>query len=296
MAGKCADLLSMKFSLLLFLVVTVVAFAAETSAPSAAATLPPVGKLTTPGWRYEELRRFKAPEAGQGVAVDRDYFYAINNRTIGKYRKTTGERVAGWEGGAGGEIVHLNAGIIHGGRLYTVHSNYPAVPMLSSLEIFDPATLQPAGSHSFGRMDGSFTWLDRRKDRWIACFVHYGNRGAEPNRDGSWTQIIAFDDEWRRTAGWALPADLNARFGGRGYSASGGAFGPGGHLYLTGHDNTELYVVDFPAAGSVLKWIATIPIPSEGQAFCFDPTQPDLLYSVLKRAKEVIVGRVTVPR
>ena len=37
-----------------------------------------------------------------------------------------------------------------------------------------------------------------------------------------------------------------------------------GHLYLTGHDNTELYVVDFPKAGSVLKWIATIPISAEG--------------------------------
>ena len=65
--------------------------------------MPPIGQLTTPGWRYEELRRFKSPEAGQGVAVDREFFYAINNHTIGKYRKTTGERVAGWEGGAGGE-------------------------------------------------------------------------------------------------------------------------------------------------------------------------------------------------
>jgi hypothetical protein len=259
------------------------------------AKLPPIGQLTTPGWRYEEVRRFKAPEAGQGVAVDRDHFYAINNHTIGKYRKATGERVAGWEGGAGGDIIHLNAGQIHGGRLYAVHSNYPAVPMLSSLEIFDPATLRHVGSHSFGRMDGSFTWLDRRGSRWIACFVHYGNRGAEPNRNNTWTQILAFDDEWRRTAGWALPPELLARFGDRGYSASGGAFGPGGHLFLTGHDNTELYAVDFPKAGSVLKWIATIPFPSEGQAFCFDPEDPQLLYSILKRTKEVIVGRLTVP-
>ena len=222
--------------------------------------------------------------------------FKINNHTIGKYRKTTGERVAGWEGGAGGEIIHLNAGSIVNGRLYGIHSNYPGVPMLSSLELFDPATLQHVGSHSFGRMDGSFTWLDRRGDRWIACFVHYGNRGAEPNRDSAWTQIVAFDDEWRRTGGWALPADLNARFGGRGYSASGGAFGPGGHLYLTGHDNTELYVVTFPKAGSVLKWIATIPFPSEGQAFCWDPTEPGVLYSIIKKTKEVIVGRVTIPQ
>ena len=267
--------------------------------------MPPIGQLTTPGWRYEELRRFKSPEAGQGVAVDREFFYAINNHTIGKYRKTTGERVAGWEGGAGGEIIHLNAGFVREGRIYGVHSNYPGVPMLSSLEFFDTATLKHVGSHSFGRMDGSFTWLDRSTElaagrgngpaagRWIACFVHYGNRAAEPNRDAAWTQIVAFDDEWRRTAAWALPPDLIARFGGRGYSASGGAFGPGGFLYLTGHDNTELYVREFPKAGSVMKWTATIPFPSEGQAFCWDPHEAGVLYSVLKRTKEVIVGRVT---
>ena len=265
--------------------------------------IPPIGQLTTPGWRYEELRRFKAPEAGQGVAVDREFFYAINNHTIGKYRKASGERVAGWEGGAGGEIIHLNAGFVREGRIYGVHSNYPGVPMLSSLEFFDTATLTHVGSHSFGRMDGSFTWLDRAPSaatsaaagRWIACFVHYGNRAAEPNRDVGWTQIIAMDEEWRRTAGWALPADLLGRFGGRGYSASGGAFGPGGFLYLTGHDNPELYVVEFPQAGSVLKWIATVPFPSEGQAFCWDPHEAGVLYSVLKRTKEVIVGRVTRP-
>jgi len=269
--------------------------------------MPPIGQLTTPGWRYEELRRFKAPEAGQGVAVDREFFYAINNHTIGKYRRTTGERVAGWEGGAGGEIIHLNAGFVREGRIYGVHSNYPGVPMLSSLEFFDTATLKHVGSHSFGRMDGSFTWLDRSTEltagrgngpaagRWIACFVHYGNRAAEPNRDATWTQIIALDDEWRRTAGWALPAELIARFGGRGFSASGGAFGPGGFLYLTGHDNTELYVMEFPQVGSVMKWIATIPFPSEGQAFCWDPHEAGVLYSVLKRTKEVIVGRVTRP-
>lgn len=283
---------------LFFLPLAVFAGAAEP------AVEPPIGQLRTPGWEYREVRRFKAAEAGQGVAVDREFFYAINNHTIGKYRKATGERVGGWEGGAGGDIIHLNAGIVHQGRIYGIHSNYPGVPMLSSLEIFDPTTLTHVGSHSFGRMDGSFTWLDRSENgstglsagRWIACFVHYGNKGAEPNRDSTWTQIIAFDDEWRRTGGWALPADLITRFGGRGYSASGGAFGPGGHLYLTGHDNTELYVVTFPKAGSVLKWIATIPIPAEGQAFCWDPAEAGTLYGILKKTREVIVGRVTIPR
>ena len=71
------------------------------------------------------------------------------------------------------------------GRLYGVHSNYPGVPMLGSLEIFDPEKLRPIGLHGFGRMDGSFTRPDRAPEsatgaaagRWIACFVHYG-KGA----------------------------------------------------------------------------------------------------------------------
>jgi outer membrane protein assembly factor BamB len=239
------------------------------------------------------MRRFKAPEAGQGVAVDREFFYAINNHAVGKYRKATGERVAQWDGGPDGDIIHLNAAILHQGRLLGAHSNSPALPMVSSIEYFDPATLRHLGNHSFGRTDGDFNWMDRRNGRWIACFVHYAKNG-EPGRDAAWTQIIEFDDDWRRTAGWVLPAALIAQFGG--YSASGGAFGPGGHLYITGHDNTELYVLDFPTAGSVLKWIATIKISAEGQAFCWDPEDPTILYSVLKRTKEVIVGRVTIPK
>jgi hypothetical protein len=252
------------------------------------------GRVEPPVWRYTELRRFKVPEARQGVVVDREFFYAVGNHSIGKYRKSDGQPVARWRGPEGGPIIHLNAAYLWQDKLYAVHSNYPGVPMLSSVEIFDPATLEPIGSHSFGRMDGSFTWLDRRKNRWLACFVHYGNRAAEPNRDSSWTQILELDDEWRRVAGWALPPQLIERFGGRGYSASGGAFGPGGYLYLTGHDNTELYVMQFPKAGSVMVWVATIQIPAEGQAFAWDPEEPTLLYSILKRTNEVIVGRVEV--
>lgn len=123
----------------------------------------------------------------------------------------------------------------------------------------------------------------------------YGNRGAEPNRDAAWTQIIALDDEWRRTAGRALSPALIERFGGRGFSASGGVFGPGGLLYLTGHDNTELSALEFPKAGSVLRWVATVSIPAEVQAFCWDPAEPVVLYTVLKRTREVIVGRERRP-
>jgi len=248
------------------------------------------------GWRFEELRRFPAPEARQGVASDGEFLYVITNRTIGKYRAATGERVARWEGAAGGPIIHLNAGIVREGKLYCAHSNYPTVPMESSVEIFDTATLKPAGSHKFGRTDGSLTWIDRRNGQWIACFVHYGGRGGVPGRGPEWTRLVAFDDKWQPTGGsWTLPADLVAKIGERGYSVSGGAFGPDGLLYATGHDNPELYVLNVPAAHPVLRWTATIPVPIEGQAFGWDPRAKGVIYFI-KRPGEVIVGKITPPK
>ncbi len=246
-------------------------------------------------WRYVEIRRIPAPEARQGVAVDQEHLYVISNHALGKYRKDTGVRVAGWECLEGEPLTHLNAGIVHEGRLYCAHSNYPGVPMFSSIEIWDTATMQHVGSHSFGRTDGSLTWIDRRNGRWIACFVHYGNKGGEPGRGPEWTCLVEFDNEWRPTGGWVLPSNLVTKLGVRGYSCSGGAFGPGGYLFVTGHDEPELYVLAWPEAGPVLHWVATIPISAQGQAFGWDPREPNLLYTLSKAGREVLAGRVQAP-
>jgi len=37
----------------------------------------------------EQIGEFAVPEAIQGVGVDREHFYAVDNRTIGKYDKRT---------------------------------------------------------------------------------------------------------------------------------------------------------------------------------------------------------------
>lgn len=243
-----------------------------------------------PTWRHEEIRRIPAGEAGQGVASDGEHLYAITNRAIGKYRKDTGEKVASWSGAKGGPFIHLNAGVVVEGKLYCAHSNFPGVPMLSSVEIWDTATLKHIGSHSFGHFIGSLTWLDRRDGQWIACFVHYANNGGEPGRDPSWSQVVRFDDEWRQTAGWSFPAKLIERFAG--YSSSGGGFGPEGHLFVTGHDAKELYVLDLPKAGSVFEWRDTIPISAEGQAISWDKKEPGILYTIGRKSKEIIISRV----
>ena len=51
-------------------------------------------------------------------------------------------------------------------------------------------------------------------------------------------------------------------------------------------------VLAFPEAGSVLKWVATIPISAPGQEFSWDQHTPNVIYTLSKQASEVIVGQV----
>jgi hypothetical protein len=82
-----------------------------------------------------------------------------------------------------------------------------------------------------------------------------------------------------------------ARFGKN--SSSGGNFGPDRHLYITGHDAQELYVMDLPVADDVWAWKTAIPISAHGQAFAWDRSEGSVLYSIDRKTHEVIVSRVT---
>lgn len=239
---------------------------------------------------FEELSRFHAPQAKQGVAVDAGSIYVISNHAIGKYSKDTHELLIAWECEEGEPLIHLNSGIVIENRLICAHSNYPRVPMTSSIEIFDTVTLKPIESYSFGIFKGSLTWLDYFEGNWYACFAHYSNRAAEPNRDPGWSTIVQMNETWQPVQSWVFPAELIAAFDG--YSSSGGAFGPDGRLYVTGHDHKKLYVLDFPSGGSEFEWLDTIDIEAEGQAFCWDKGEEANFYSILKRNREVIIGRI----
>ena len=274
------------------MLVLVVLIAARTSAADGAAPTPrPVPAAGD--WKFVETRRIPAPEAHQGVASDGEFIYAIGDHSLGKYRKSTGERAGGWECLKGEPLIHMNAGIVWRGVLYCAHSNFPGLPMTGSVEQFDPVTMKPIGSRSLGRTDGSLTWIDRYQDGWVACFVHYGKAGGEPGRGPEWARLVQFDGEWRQMGGWTFPADLIAKLGTRGYSFSGGAFGPGGNLFVTGHDDAALHVLTIPTGGTTLQWTATIPIAANGQSFGWDPREPGTFYSIGRRTAEIIVGRVT---
>lgn len=237
-----------------------VAVAAQAPEP-AAYKAPDVQHLSA-----KTLRTYQAAEADQGVAADRQSFYAVDNTVIAKYDIATGRRLRDWAGPKDGMIRHMNSCLVDDGRLWCANSNYSLTPMGSSIEIFDAATLSHVDSHSLGLTDeGSLTWFDRYRGGWIAGFAHYDQTGGLPYKDHRYSSVVTFDAEWRRTGGWLFPASVLERMAP--YAASGGAIGPDGWLYLLGHDRPEMYVVARPSMGPTLIHVATIAIEAEGQAF-----------------------------
>lgn len=272
--------------------------AAATSDPEKDATrtwlasLPaaPKPELTRHGLVAEELRRWKARGANQGVAVDDRFFYGIGNHVVGKYDKRTGRRVAEWVGLRGGPTIHLNSGVVQDGQLVLAHSNYPQVPMASSVEHFDPATLQPVKSVSLGLRHGSLTWAEKKDGSWWACFAHYTDRGGTPGMDNRSTLVGKFDATWQLLESWVFPPQVVARWGAS--SCSGGSWGDDGLLYTTGHDARELYVLRLPRMGVMLEYVTTIDVPFEGQAWAWDRSEKRILYGITRRSAEVVVARI----
>ena len=246
----------------------------------------------------ELLQRFQIKEARQAVAVDADAFYAVDNTAIAKYDKKTGTLIAKWDGEKDGAI-HLDSAAVVDGKLYAAHSNYPAWPMVSSIEVWDAASLKHIESHSLGIERGSLTWLDRdAKGVWWGAFANY-NRvfDKSPIAYGNKynTQLVRFDADWRVAEAWVFPDALVEKFDDM--SNSGGSWGPDGKLYVTGHDNPELYVMELPAFGATLKWVGTIPAEIGGQGFAFDHSQPGVIYGIIRKkdGNEVTVSRLKPP-
>lgn len=235
------------------------------------------------------VRRIAAPEARQGVASDGTHVYAIDNSAIAKYRISDGRKVAEWRGDPA-QFPHINSCTLARGELVCAASNHPGVPQLSAIEFFAPKTLRHLRSVSLGMAPGSLTAIDHHEGHWWAVFANYDGNGGEPSRDHRYTLFARLDDEFRITRGWAFPDDVLALF--RPKSASGASWGPGGHLYASGHDRPEVYVLDLPQAGSVLNHKATIPVASRGQAIDFDPRDPTLLWSIDRASRTVIASRI----
>ena len=270
--------------LALLLAVAVLAAGAASAQPAPQPEPAPVPVL-----KSEVVQRWKAPEATQGVAVDAKHFYAVSNFRIAKYDKATGAKVAEWTGDRA-RFPHINSCEVIGGELVCANSNFPELPMTSSVEFFDPVKMVHLRTVSLGQQIGSLTWVDRKDGFWWAAFANYDGKGGEPGRGHRYTQLVKFDDQWRRLEGWSFPKSVTDRF--EPMSSSGGGWGPDGRLYVTGHDNPELYVLALPKGGSKLDHLATIEAAIEGQAVTFDKSRPGLLYGISRPNREVVVLRL----
>jgi hypothetical protein len=254
--------------------------------------------VPTSGWsaQFDLVNTFYVPEANQGVAVDKNFFYAIDNRTIAKYDKTSGAFVAKWEGPVDGPIIHLDSGVVIEGKLYCAHSNYNQSPMTSSVEIWDASTLRHIGTRSFGIHWGSLTWLDWHDNAWWAGFANYDRvfdgalYGGKKN-----TTIVKFDGKWQFQEAWILPKEVLDKF--ELMSNSGGSWGPDGYLYLSGHDPAEVYKMRLPEAGSILTLVEILPVTIKGQGIAWDRSVPGqnagMLYGIVRANREVTLSQLS---
>ncbi|MFK7864881.1 MAG: hypothetical protein AB8B95_11720 [Pseudohongiellaceae bacterium] len=256
--------------------------------------LPPHAPIPIQTLTAVPLKSYPAVEAGQGAAADETHFYAVVNSAIGKYDKEAGQLAARWMGSREGSVRHLNSCFAEDEKLYCSNSNFPELPMASSIEIFNTESMTSLFTLSLGVMEeGSLTWFDHLNGGWIAGFAHYDGRGGLAFKDHSFASIVRYDSQWRRLGGWMLPPSVIEPM--KPYAASGGAIGPDGLLYLTGHDRTEMYVLGLPSAGPKLMHIATIEIDIEGQAFAFDKTSGDrVVYGISRPNKEVRAFEIPV--
>jgi hypothetical protein len=177
------------------------------------------------------VHRFPVPTAHQAVAVVEGAFYAVDSRAIEKY-DLSGKLRASFDAGPDARFIHLNGCSVHAGVLYCAHSNYPDLPMQSSIERFDAITLAHLGTRALDEAPGSATWVDRAGARWLVAFAQYAGKGGEPGRGPEASRLIDYDSDWRRVAEYRYPDALVARFGD--YSNSGGAVMEDGRLLLTG--------------------------------------------------------------
>ncbi len=244
-------------------------------------------QIEKPEFRTREM--FHTLEARQGVAVDANCFYTINSTGIGKYNKKTGSLILTWKDTTG-IIVHLDGGVVVKDKLFCAHSNYPGIPMTSSIEIFSTKDLKHTGSHSFGIKYGSCTWVDFYDNSWWVCFAHYDQFKKETGKGTEWTVLVRFDRDWNEKESWTFPQNIISEI--KPMSVSGGSWDSYGKLYITGHDSTKVYILKLPQSGPILEYMQSLNIDSHGQGIAWDRSEKDFFYGIIRKNNSVVVSEI----
>ncbi len=233
-------------------------------------------------YQLQEIRRFQIDEAKQGVAVDRNHFYAISDKKIAKCEKENGQVIVTWKSPKSSPIKHLNGGLIHNGQLICTHNPEGS----NAIILFESKNLKLKRIQPLPHLKGSLTWISPRINSkgeviWWGALAFYGK---EVNQ----TRVVKFDQNWKIIKSWSFPKQVTQRFYPN--SNSGGTWGPNNLLYCTGHDKAEVYVLRVPSKESQLILIQILPVSSTGQGLAWDPELPHL-YTINRKKREIIVSK-----
>jgi len=236
-----------------------------------------------------EIRRIPAADADQGVASDGRYVYAVSNHAIAKIDPATGQQIDRWDGDEE-QFPHINSCIADQKLLVCAASNFPGVPMTSMVERFETRHMRHISTQQLGHGYGSLTWATQKDGDWYACFANYDGHGGEPGHDHRYTTLVRYDRDWQEQTQWHFPAEVLERMAPM--SASGGVWGDDGLLYVSGHDKPEIYALRVPPNGGMLQLVATIAMPTGGQAIDWDRSQPRVLLSIDRKGQQVVESKI----
>jgi outer membrane protein assembly factor BamB len=236
-----------------------------------------------------EIKRVPGGDADQGVASDGRYVYAVGTHAIAQIDPATGRQITRWDGDER-RYPHINSCTMDQKLLVCAGSNFPNLPMTSMIERFEAKTLDHISTQVLGGNHGSLTWVLPHDGEWWACFANYDGKGGTPGRDHRYTILIHYDRDWQEIGQWHFPAEILERMAPK--SASGGAWGDDGLLYVTGHDRPELYALRIPSSGSTLELIATIALPTDGQAIDWDRSARRVLWSIERKTNELVASKI----
>ena len=229
------------------------------------------GSLNAADW--SATRQLPASEAHQAAAAEGEFVYAITSRSVVKYDRATGKRLAVSTGAAR----HLNSGFFWKGKLLLAHSNYPLKPERSEIKVLDVGTMKLTTFKAFGKAGGSLVWVLRKDGHWWCNFAHYGADNAK-------TFLAKYDDQWRELARWTYPQKVISQLGR--YSLSGGIW-RGDELWVTGHDDPVAFRLRLPKAGGVLEYVGQHAVPFTGQGLANDTVTGGLIG--INRARRQVV-------